>query len=44
MERKTVSIRIDPKLWKDARKYAIDNDLTIGKLLEKILRKEIKSK
>ena len=42
MKRKTVSMRIDPEVWKEAKKQAIDNDLSIGKFVEKILRKEIK--
>lgn len=34
MERKTVSIRIDPVIWKEAKKYALEKDLSIGKLIE----------
>ena len=34
MERKTVSIRIDPIIWKEIKKYALERDLSVGKLIE----------
>lgn len=34
MERKTVSIRVDPVIWKEAKKYAIERDMSIGKVIE----------
>jgi len=37
MKRKTVSIRIDPIIWKDAKKYSIDKEMSIGKLIETAL-------
>ena len=37
MERKTVSIRIDPVIWKEAKKYALDKELSIGKIIETAL-------
>lgn len=35
------SIKIDPKLWKDAKKVAIDTDTSVSELVEKGLRNEI---
>ena len=36
-----VSIRINPDVWKSAKKFAIDKDLTIGQLVESALIHEI---
>jgi len=44
MERKTTSIKIDPQLWKDAKKYAIDNNISLAGLIENLLRQELKRK
>ena len=40
--RETTSIKIDPELWKEAKKYCIDKNITISDLLESLLEKEIK--
>ncbi len=34
MERKTVSIRVDPIIWKKAKMYALEKDMSIGKVIE----------
>jgi hypothetical protein len=39
-----VSIRVHPDVWKTAKKYAIDKDLTIGQLVEAALLHEIQRK
>ncbi len=39
--RETVSIRIDPKLWKELRKAAIDENTSVAELMEKILTGKI---
>lgn len=36
------SFRVDEELWKKARIYAIQNDLTMRKLLELLLTTELK--
>ncbi len=41
MKRNTTSIKIDPELWKIAKKYCIDKDITISDLIENLLKKEI---
>jgi len=41
MEKVTVSLRIDPTLWKEVRKHAIDKDVSISELVEKALKKEL---
>ena len=43
MDRKTVSVRIDEEIWKTAKKYAIDRDLTLGELVEVSLIHEMKN-
>ena len=35
------SIRIDGELWKEAKVYAVKNDITLGELVERLLRKEL---
>ena len=32
--RRTFSVRVDPEIWKAARKLAIDNDTTLSDLVE----------
>ncbi len=44
INRETVSIRLDPELWKEAKIYAIRNDISIANLIESLLKKEIKDK
>lgn len=41
MKKKTTSIKIDPKLWKKAKVYAIKHDITLSGLVEKLLVKEV---
>ena len=42
MTKSTVSLRVNPKIWKDIKKLAVDRDLTISDLVEKALKNEIK--
>lgn len=35
------SIRIDGELWKEAKLYAVKNDITLGELVERLLRQEL---
>jgi macrodomain Ter protein organizer (MatP/YcbG family) len=42
MKRETRSIKIDPMLWKDAKKFAIDKDITISEFIEKLIEEAIK--
>ena len=32
------SLRVDPDLWKEARKAAIDCDITLGELIDQAIR------
>ena len=41
MKRKTTSIKIDPELWKKAKKYCIDKELDLSEYLEKIIKKDL---
>lgn len=41
MRRRVISIRIDEEIWKTAKKYALDKDLTFGELVEASLLHEI---
>lgn len=41
-EKFVTSLRIDKETWKEAKKYAIEKETTVGKLIEELLKKEIK--
>jgi len=44
MAKKVISVRIDEEIWKMAKKYSIDKDLTFGELVEASLIHEIKKR
>lgn len=44
MKRETTSIKIDPELWKKAKKYCIDKDITVSELIEGLVKKELGNK
>jgi hypothetical protein len=41
-ERKTTSIKVDPQLWKEFKKRAIDEDKDLSDVLEEMIRERIK--
>mgnify|MGYP001043443958 CR=1 FL=1 len=41
-ERKTTSVKIDPRLWKELKKYAIDQDKDLSDILEEMIRERVK--
>ena len=43
-QKQSTSIKIDPKIWKEAKKYAIDKGITVGELVERLLREELSKK
>jgi len=40
--RVTKSIKIDPNLWKEAKKHAIDKDLELSEYIEGLIKKDLK--
>jgi len=42
MERQTTSIKVDPKIWQEAKIYAIRKGINISDLIEDLLKKKIK--
>jgi post-segregation antitoxin (ccd killing protein) len=44
MERKTTSIKVQPELWKETKKLAIDRGIDVSELVEQVLRKELQRK
>ena len=44
MKRKVTSIKVNPKILKEAKKLAIDRGVTFSELLEEALKKEIVKK
>ena len=41
-ERKTTSIKVDPKLWKELKKQAIDEDKDLSDIVEEMIKERIK--
>jgi hypothetical protein len=41
-QRRTTSIKVDPTLWKEVKKYCIDKDIDVSDFLEELIRKELK--
>jgi macrodomain Ter protein organizer (MatP/YcbG family) len=39
--KKVTSLRIDEGLWKEAKVYAVEQDTTLGDLVERLLSEEI---
>lgn len=43
LERKVTSFKVDPKLWKQAKKLAIDRGISsLAELVEELIKKELK--
>ncbi len=42
MERKTTSLKIDPTVWKVAKKHCIDEDIEVSEYIEKLIKKDLK--
>ena len=38
------SLKVDPNLWKEARKAAIDCDITLGEVIDQALREWIEKR
>jgi post-segregation antitoxin (ccd killing protein) len=43
-ERKTTSIKVNPDLWKETKKLAIDRGIEVSELVEGALRKELQKR
>ena len=41
-ERKTTSIKVDPELWKEFKKHAIDCDKDLSDVLEQMIKEKVK--
>jgi len=42
MEKKTTSIKMDPELWKEFKKHAIDQDKDLSDILEEMIKRELR--
>ena len=42
MARMITSIKVDDELWRDAKIYCIQKGMTLGDLLEKLLKEKLK--
>ena len=43
MNRKTTSLKINPEIWKTAKKSCIDKDISISEYVESLIEKDIGS-
>ena len=41
-DRRTFSVRVDPDIWKAARKLAVDNETTLSELVEEAIQDYLK--
>lgn len=41
MKRKTTSLKIDPEIWKSAKKKCIDEEISISEYIESLIKKDI---
>lgn len=41
-ERKTTSIKVNPELWKEFKKHAIDCDKDLSDMLEQMIKEKVK--
>lgn len=44
MERQTVSLKLDPELWKEAKKKCIDKDIQYSDYVEGLIKKDLGKK
>ena len=42
MVRVTKSLKVDPSVWKDAKKKAIDKDISCSEYVENLIKKDLK--
>jgi hypothetical protein len=44
MERETISLKIDPSIWKEAKHHCLDKDITYSEYVEELIKKDLKKK
>ena len=44
MERETISLKIDPEIWKEAKHHCLDDDITYSEYVEELIKKDLKKK
>lgn len=44
MERQTVSLKLDPELWKEAKKKCIDKNTSYSEYVEALIKKDLSKK
>ncbi len=42
-KRVTISIKLSPDIWKQAKRVALDRDVTLGQLVENALLRELRT-
>ena len=41
-KKETISLKIDPQLWKDAKKHCIDKSIKYSEYVEGLIKKDLK--
>lgn len=44
MKRESISVKLDPELWKEAKHHCLDKDITYSEYLEDLIKKDLKKK
>jgi len=43
MQRKTTSLKIDPKIWKEAKIHCVKKEIKISEYIEKLIQRDMKN-
>ena len=43
-KKETISLKIDPELWRDAKKHCIDKQITYSEYVESLVKKDLGKK
>jgi hypothetical protein len=44
MERETISLKINPELWKKVKHHCVDKEITYSEYIEGLIQKDLKEK
>lgn len=44
MERETISLKIDPELWKKAKHHCLDKEISYSEYVESLIKKDLEKK
>ena len=44
MERETISLKLDPELWKKAKHHCLDKEISYSEYVESLIKKDLEKK